>query len=99
VHAAVARRQNPNRREKALAGIDAGSDPGAPVAGNAYALELEPLPKDLSAAAARFADSEWAAAAFGRQVIEHYAAPARFEWAEFMKAVTDWERLRYFELA
>lgn len=82
-----------------LTGIDDRTDPGAPVEGNAYDLDVEPLVADLPSAAARFEASEWAGAAFGGDVVEHYAAAARFEWAEFMKAVTDWERLRYFEHA
>jgi glutamine synthetase len=31
-------------------------------------------------------------------VVRHYSAVAQFEWAQFMAAVTDWEKERYFEL-
>jgi glutamine synthetase len=30
-------------------------------------------------------------------VVEHYRAVAEFEWQEFMRTVTDWERERYLD--
>lgn len=80
-----------------LDGIEREADPGEPVRGSAYALDLEPLPGDLRDAAAVFAASPWARDAFGDDVVDHYAAVARHEWAEFGRAVTDWELGRYFE--
>ncbi len=34
---------------------------------------------------------------FGADVVEHYAHFFRSEWEASEKAVTDWERQRYFE--
>jgi glutamine synthetase len=83
----------------ALDGIDAGLDPGPPATGDAYTPEsVLALPPDLSRAAQRFAASGFARRAFGDAVVDHYAAVAQYEWAQFQAAVTDWERTRYFEL-
>ena len=46
---------------------------------------------------ARFSASGFAREAFGDQVVEHYAHFFRNENAAWQKAVTDWERARYFE--
>ena len=40
---------------------------------------------------------ELARAAFGAEVVEHYAHFYRSEWEAWERAVTDWERQRYFE--
>jgi glutamine synthetase len=83
----------------AIDGIKRGADPGEPIRGNAYELYTGmPLPADLSQAAEAFEGSDFARGALGEDVIAHYAAVARFEWAQFMHAVTDWEKERYFEV-
>lgn len=83
----------------ALDGVDAGLDPGPPATGDAYTPEsVLALPADLSRAAERFAASGFARRALGDGVVDHYAAVAHYEWAQFQAAVTDWERTRYFEL-
>lgn len=75
------------------------TDPGEPVLGNAYEqFTGEALPPDLGAAAQRFQESRFVQEAFGAEVVSHYGAVARFEWQQFMSAVTDWELERYFEL-
>jgi glutamine synthetase len=79
-------------------GIERQLDPGAPVIGNAFAEERPPvLPLSLSAAATEFRSSPFTVNAFGSEVVEHFGAHADYEWSEFMKVVTDWERERYFE--
>jgi glutamine synthetase len=55
------------------------------------------VPTTLRDAAARFAESEVAVAAFGRDVVDHYGNAARVELRAFDAAVTDWERIRGFE--
>lgn len=83
----------------ALDGVSANLDPGPPATGDAYTPEsMRALPADLSRAAERFSDSRFARAALGDEVVDHYAAVARYEWAQFQATVTDWERERYFEL-
>ena len=37
-------------------------------------------------------------AAFGKNVVSHYQAVAGFEWNEFLRSVTDWERERYLDV-
>jgi glutamine synthetase len=80
-------------------GIERGLDPGDPVTGNAYETEREPLPEDLREASRTFRASAFARAAFGDDVVDHYAAVADFEWKQFMAQVTDWEIRRYYEQA
>jgi glutamine synthetase len=61
------------------------------------AQELPHVPRTLRDATERFANSEFAKASFGQDVVEHYAHFFRVEQAAFDSAVTDWERRRYFE--
>ncbi len=66
--------------------------------GDMYAARDLPLvPRGLEEATNRFASSAFAARAFGERVVEHYAHFFRTEQAAFHKAVTDWERRRYYE--
>ena len=83
-----------------LDGMERGADPGAPVVGNAYAREdLPRTHASLGDALAAFEGSSFVAQAFGKDVVEHYAAHARAEWRSYLRAVTDWEVERAFELA
>jgi len=67
-------------------------------AGNAYEDPEAPhVPSTLRDALVLWEESELARAAFGSEVVEHYANNARVELSAFDAAVTDWERLRGFE--
>jgi glutamine synthetase len=66
-------------------------------AGNAYESGRPTVPRTLREAADLFANSKVAMAAFGADVVEHYANSAAIELAAFDSAVTDWERRRGFE--
>ncbi|MFD3452165.1 glutamine synthetase family protein [Streptomyces sp. NPDC058691] len=69
-----------------------------PVTGNAYAADgVAHVPTTLREAAALWQDSPIARAAFGDEVVEHYANMARVEQDAYDTAVTDWERYRSFE--
>ncbi|MGW4275885.1 glutamine synthetase family protein [Streptomyces seoulensis] len=65
--------------------------------GNAYEQGADRVPTHLREAARRWTDSPLARAAFGDEVVEHYANMARVELDAFDSAVTDWERFRSFE--
>lgn len=80
-----------------LHGIDEELALGEPCAGNAYTADGPRVPSTLREAAELFAGSTVAAAAFGTEVVEHYAHAARVELAAFDATVTDWERVRGFE--
>jgi glutamine synthetase len=68
------------------------------VTGNAYQDASAPrLPTTLRDALALWESSPVAAAAFGDEVVAHYANNARVELAAFDAAVTDWELMRGFE--
>ncbi len=68
-----------------------------PYAGNAYHSDGSRVPTTLRESAELFADSKVAEAAFGTEVVEHYANAARVELSAYDAAVTDWERRRGFE--
>jgi glutamine synthetase len=81
-----------------LHGVDAGLELEPAYVGNAYLATDKPrLPTTLRDASELFATSEVARAAFGEQVVDHYAHAAEVELAAFEAAVTDWERFRGFE--
>ena len=79
-------------------GIEKKKTPGEPIAGNAYEHDVKALPDHLLVAANNFASSSFTKAAFGDDVVRHYSAVSQFEWSQFMVAVTEWEKERYFEL-
>jgi glutamine synthetase len=90
----------------ALAGMTAGVLYGieneleleAAQAGNAYADEEAPrVPTTLHDALTLWEASPIARAAFGDEVVAHYANNARVELAAYEAAVTDWELFRGFE--
>lgn len=81
-----------------LDGITAGMEPPPEFRGDAYhALELPHVPKTLAEATRLFEQSEFTRRTFGEDVVEHYAHFFHSEQAAYDRAVTDWERARYFE--
>jgi glutamine synthetase len=80
-----------------LHGIEAGLELEPPCATNAYRAEGPRVPTTLREAAELWRDSTVARAAFGADVVDHYATMADVELAAFDAAVTDWERYRGFE--
>jgi glutamine synthetase len=66
--------------------------------GNAYEDPTAPrVPSTLRDALVLWEESDLARAAFGDEVVAHYANNARVELAAYDAAVTDWELLRGFE--
>ena len=65
--------------------------------GNAYASGADRGRPTLREAAADWSGSALARAAFGDEVVDHYANNANVELAAYERAVTDWELLRNFE--
>jgi glutamine synthetase len=81
-----------------LDGIAQKTEPPAVFEGDAYgATKLPGVPRSLGEAAALFEKSELARAALGKDVVEHYTHFYRTEQEAYDRAVTDWERRRYFE--
>jgi len=81
-----------------LDGIERGLEPPPCFAGDVYAArELPRVPGSLRDALAGFEQSAWVRQTFGDEVVGHYAHFFRSEWEAWEKAVTDWERQRYFE--
>lgn len=72
-----------------------------PVAGDAYAVpatEVPWLPRTLDAATQKLAASEVARTLLGAGFVDHYVRTRDWEVREYNKAVTDWEKRRYFEI-
>jgi glutamine synthetase len=81
-----------------LDGIANKIEPPECFVGDIYAAKNLPrVPYTLSQAVDIFERSQFAARVFGKEVVEHYSHFYRSEAAAYDKAVTDWERRRYFE--
>jgi glutamine synthetase len=80
-----------------LYGIDHDLDLGPALTRGVGSADLERVPDTLRAARQAFGSSQIARAAFGDEVVDHYAAMADAELAAFDAAVTDWEIRRGFE--
>jgi glutamine synthetase len=81
-----------------LDGIASKIEPPELFVGDVYqARNLPRVPYTLAQATDVFEKSEFAKRAFGADVVEHYAHFFRTEVAAYNRAVTDWERKRYFE--
>ena len=81
-----------------LDGIVNRIEPPTAFQGDAYgAKTLARVPFTLEQATDEFEASAFAKRAFGADVVEHYTHFFRTEAAAFNRAVTDWERRRYFE--
>ena len=83
-----------------LYGIEHGLElPSGPVVGSAYARnDIDRLPRNLSEATARLADSAIARELFGEVFVDHFVRTRTWEWRQFQDAVTNWELKRYFEI-
>ncbi len=81
-----------------LDGVARKTEPPPMFAGDAYGADDAPrVPATLRDATDLFAGSAVAREALGDDVVEHYTHFFRTEQAAYDKAVTDWERKRYFE--
>jgi glutamine synthetase len=81
-----------------LAGVEENLDCGEPYRGNAYIdAKLPALPSTLTEAADLLESSAVAKRMLGADVVGFYVHTARHEVKAFNSAVTDWERVRYFE--
>jgi glutamine synthetase len=81
-----------------LYGIERGLTPPPPAQGNVYETEgLPPLPRTLDEAIERLDASAVAREFLGDAFVDHYVAMRRWEVEKHRRAVTAWERARYFE--
>ncbi|MDX2381803.1 MAG: glutamine synthetase family protein [Acidimicrobiia bacterium] len=80
-----------------LDGIANQIEPPDELRGDAYTTDVQSLPTTLAAATGRFASSDAARRLLGDDVVEHYAHHFETECAAYDRAVTDWERRRYYE--
>ncbi|MCB9303241.1 MAG: glutamine synthetase [Lewinellaceae bacterium] len=81
-----------------LDGIRNKIEPPECFTGDVYAAgHLPRVPYTLGEAVDKFENSAFAKAAFGEAVVNHYTHFYRTEMQAYNRAVTDWERKRYFE--
>lgn len=81
-----------------MAGVEEELECGEEYRGNAYIdPKLARLSGSLRDAVELFDRSKFARAAFGDPVVDFYVHHARIEQQAFSDAVTDWEKVRYFE--
>ena len=81
-----------------LDGIKNKIEPPAIFEGDVYAAKnLLTVPRTLTEATERFSKSDFVKNAFGQAVVDHYTHHFRMEQQAYERAVTDWERKRYFE--
>jgi glutamine synthetase len=67
--------------------------------GNGYRdLKNGVLPRNLWDATQIMKNSDLAKELLGEKFIKHFALTREHEWAQYQKAVTDWEYKRYFEI-
>lgn len=82
-----------------LQGIEKQLEPPPAIRGNAYnAGDAAPLPSSLPTALEAFRSSELARRFFGDEFCDQYIAFREWEVEKHRRAVTDWERRRYFEM-
>lgn len=83
-----------------LDGIKNQTEPPPMFEGDVYEAQgLQQVPKTLNEAIDELSQSQWARAALGDDVVEHYLHFFRTEQRKFDEVVTSWERARYFERA
>ncbi|MBI5290031.1 MAG: glutamine synthetase [Chloroflexi bacterium] len=81
-----------------LHGIEHGLKPPAPLQSDVYSVAgLPPLPRTLEQAIDLFEHSAVAREFFGDAFVDHYVKMRRWEIEKHRRAVTAWERARYFE--
>jgi glutamine synthetase len=81
-----------------LDGIARKTEPPPVFEGDVYAARTLPrVPYTLAEAVDRFETSDFVKETLGPEVAEHYTHFYRTEQRAFERAVTDWERRRYFE--
>ena len=81
-----------------LDGIEQKTEPPKPFEGDMYAAkDLPQVPASLEEATKLFESNAFTRKAFGSEVVEHYTHFFRTEHQAYARAVTDWERRRYFE--
>ncbi len=84
-----------------LYGIANKIEPRPRVIGNGYEnvdAKKHPLPSTLGEATSRFRASKVAREIFGELFVEHYSMTREHEQREALKAITDWQLRRYFEI-
>ncbi len=70
-----------------------------PTSGNGYAdFSNGTLPRTLEEATARMREFLPAKEMFGEEFVDHFVKSREWEWRQHLKAVTDWEYGRYFEI-
>jgi len=82
-----------------LAGIEQQLQPPDAFDGDIYnAAHVKEVPKKFDQAIELLKNSKWANDTFGEEVVAHYSHFYRLENDRYLSTVSDWERMRYFEM-
>jgi glutamine synthetase len=81
-----------------LWGIEHEVEPPPLCSGNGYAVNAQPLPRNLKEAVALLERSERARELLGEDFVDHYVRTRKWEVRQYERAVTNWELERYMEL-
>jgi glutamine synthetase len=81
-----------------LYGIEQKLEPPAAVTGDAYQANAPSLPQTLEEATGLLQQSQTARSLLGDVFVDHYVRTREWEVRQYQRAVTDWERERYFEI-
>jgi glutamine synthetase len=70
-----------------------------PTSGNGYRdYSNGTIPRTLEEATAKMKASDLASEILGEGFVTHFVQTREWEWKQHLKAVTDWEYKRYFEI-
>jgi glutamine synthetase len=79
-------------------GLTRQTDPGPALIGNPYEKPATGIAQDLGQAVDTLAAGTFAREVVGDSTVEHYLALTRWEWSQFLDSVSEWDRVRYFDL-
>jgi glutamine synthetase len=70
-----------------------------PTEGNGYSdLRFGILPGNLKDATQKMKENSIAEELFGNEFVEHFVLSREWEWQQYTRVVSDWEKKRYFEI-
>ena len=79
-------------------GLTRRTDPGPALVGNPYEKPATGIAQDLGQAVDALAAGTFAREVVGESTVEHFLALTRWEWSQFLDSVSEWDRVRYFDL-
>ena len=79
-------------------GLARQTDPGPALVGNPYEKPATGIAQDLGQAVDAMDAATFPREVVGTSTIDHYLTLTRWEWSTFLDSVSEWDRVRYFDL-